>query len=212
MSRGELVLIRHGATEWSAAGRHTSVTDLPLTADGERQARALAPALADRAFAAVLCSPRQRARRTAELAGLAVTAIDEDLAEWRYGEYEGITTAQIRVQRPEWLLWRDGCPGGESPEQVGARLDRVLARARAAAANGDVALIAHGHSLRVAGARWIGLAVAHGESLALDTATLSVLGYEHAQPAIRNWNSPLPAPPPAAPPAGWALSSSGRPS
>jgi len=188
---GELVLIRHGATEWSAAGRHTSVTDLPLTPEGERQAAALAPVLAGWRFAAVLCSPRRRARHTAELAGLTVTAIDEDLAEWRYGEYEGITTAQIRAQRPDWELWRDGCPGGETPQQVGARLDRVLARAEAAAdGDGDVALIAHGHSLRVAGARWIALAPSFGGVLALDTATLSVLGHEHGGRAIRRWNSP----------------------
>ena len=189
--RGELVLIRHGATQWSVAGRHTSETDLPLLPQGEARARALAPALAQRQFVAVLCSPRVRARRTAELAGLTVTWIDEDLAEWRYGEYEGITTAQIRQHRPDWLLWRDGCPGGESPEQVGDRLDRVLERARAAATHGDVALIAHGHSLRVAGVRWIGLPTSYGAALALDTATVSVLGYEHEDPAIRLWNSPV---------------------
>jgi probable phosphoglycerate mutase len=188
---GDLVLIRHGATEWSAAGRHTSVTDLPLSADGERQARALAEALSGYTFAAVYASPRRRALETAKLAGLAVTAVDEDLQEWRYGEYEGVTTAQIRQQRPDWSLWRDGCPGGESPEQVGTRLDRVLARAEAAARDGDVALVAHGHSLRVAGARWIGLVAGYGAALALDTATISVLGHEHGERAIRRWNSPV---------------------
>jgi probable phosphoglycerate mutase len=195
VTAGELVLLRHGATEWSAAGRHTSVTDLPLSEQGERQARALAPALAGRRFAAVLCSPRQRARHTAELAGLTVTAVDDNLAEWNYGEYEGITTAQIRARRPGWVLWRDGCPGGESPPQVGARLAVALARARAAAGDGDVALVAHGHSLRVAGACWIGKEAAYGADLALDTGTLSVLGYEHEQPVIRSWNSPVAAVP-----------------
>src|ERR1043166_2179883 len=146
----EIVVIRHGETTWSAAGRHTSVTDLPLTPAGEKQAEALRPMLAGREFAAVLCSPRERARHTAALAGLAVTAIDDDLAEWRYGEYEGITTPQIREIDPDWDLWLDGCPGGETPAEVGVRLDRVLDRARAALDRGDVALVAHGHSLRVA--------------------------------------------------------------
>ncbi len=187
---GELVLVRHGATEWSRAGRHTSVTDLPLTPEGEEQARQLTAALKQFRFAAVLCSPRLRARRTAELAGLGVTAIDEDLAEWAYGEYEGVTTAEIRRQRPDWLLWRDGCPGGESPEQVAARLDRVLVRAEQAARDGDVALLAHGHSLRVAGVRWLGLAPSYGAGLVLDTATLSLLGHEHGERAIRRWNAP----------------------
>ncbi|HKT02549.1 MAG TPA: histidine phosphatase family protein, partial [Rugosimonospora sp.] len=145
---GEIVLVRHGQTEWSAAGRHTSFTDLPLTAEGERQAKGLAPVLAGRRFAAVLSSPRRRARDTAALAGLVVTAVDGDLAEWDYGGYEGLTTPEIREQRPGWDLWRDGCPGGESPEQVGQRLDRVLERAAAALDGGDVALVAHGHSLR----------------------------------------------------------------
>ncbi|OLB76267.1 MAG: histidine phosphatase family protein [Actinobacteria bacterium 13_2_20CM_2_71_6] len=186
----EIVLIRHGQTEWSANGRHTSYTDLSLTPEGERQARALAP-VAERRFAAVLCSPRQRATHTAELAGLACTALDEDLVEWNYGEYEGITTAEIRKTRPDWDLWRDGCPGGETPYQVGARLDRVLARARQALAEGDVALVGHGHALRVAGARWIGLPPSAGGLLALDTATLSTLGYEHERQVIRGWNAPI---------------------
>src|SRR5436305_7395649 len=157
----EIVLIRHAQTEWSAAGRHTSYTDLPLTADGERQAREVGAALAGRRFVAVLCSPRRRATHTAELAGLTVTALDSDLVEWDYGRYEGITTADIRRSSPGWDLWTDGCPDGESPEQVGARIDRALARARGYldqdAGGGDVALVAHGHSLRVAGARWTGL-------------------------------------------------------
>jgi probable phosphoglycerate mutase len=187
---GEIVLVRHGQTEWSANGRHTSYTDLPLTVEGGRQARALRPVLARRSFAAVLCSPRLRAQETAKLAGLEVAATVDDLTEWNYGDYEGLTTATIREQRPDWDLWRDGCPGGESPGQVSARLDRVLARAGELLDRGDVALVAHGHSLRVAGARWIGLAASAGALLMLDTGTLSCLGHEHARPAIRSWNSP----------------------
>ncbi len=187
----EILLVRHGQTEWSAAGRHTSYSDPPLTPTGEDQARALRPALAGRRFAAVLCSPRQRARRTAELAGLTVTDVDDDLVEWNYGEYEGITTAEIHRTRPDWSLWRDGCPGGESPEQVGARLDRVLDRAGKALADGDVALVGHGHELRVAGARWVGLPASGGGLLALDTATLSALGHEHDNPVVARWNAPV---------------------
>ncbi|HET6212713.1 MAG TPA: histidine phosphatase family protein [Micromonosporaceae bacterium] len=185
----EIVLIRHGETEWSAAGRHTSYTDVDLTGNGERQAAALRTPLEGWAFAAVLASPRRRALRTAELAGLAVTTVDNDLAEWDYGEYEGVTTAEIRQTRPDWSLWTDGCPGGESPADVGARLDRVLDRVRGY--RGDVALVGHGHALRVAGARWIGLPVAAGGRLRLDTATLSRLGYEHAMPALLSWNAPV---------------------
>jgi broad specificity phosphatase PhoE len=188
----EIVLIRHGETTWSASHRHTSYTDLGLTPDGERQARAVATELAGRRFGAVLSSPRQRALRTAELAGLPVTDIDDNLAEWNYGAYEGLTTAQIRQERPDWVLWTDGCPGGESPDQVGNRLDQVLARATELLKTGDVALIAHGHSLRVAGARWIGLPASGGGRLRLDTATISTLGYEHERPVILRWNSPGP--------------------
>jgi probable phosphoglycerate mutase len=187
----EIVLVRHGQTEWSATGRHTSYSDPPLTRAGERQAEALRPVLAGRQFAAVLCSPRRRATRTAELAGLAVTAVDDDLVEWDYGEYEGITTPQIRAGRPDWDLWRDGCPGGESPEQVGARLDRLLAEARELAGAGEVVLVGHGHSLRVAAARWVGLAPSVGAALYLGTATVSRLGYEHSHPVIRQWNAPV---------------------
>lgn len=188
---GEIVLVRHGQTEWSAAGRHTSRTDLPLTAAGEEQARAVGRALAGREFVAVLSSPRQRALRTAELAGLTVTRVDDDLAEWDYGRYEGITTAEIRTTAPGWDLWRDGCPDGESPEHVGARVDRLLATVRPLLERGDVALVGHGHCLRVVGARWAGLPVAAGGALALDTATLSTLGYEHERPVIRMWNAQL---------------------
>jgi len=187
---GEILLIRHGQTEWSATGRHTSYTDLDLTAEGERQARVAGERIAGRTFAAVISSPRKRALRTAELAGLKVTETTEDLAEWNYGDYEGITSATIHESDPGWSLWTDGAPGGESPDQVGARLDRVLARARTFLTEGDVALIAHGHSLRVAGARWIGLPASGGGKLKLGTATLSTLGYEHADdPVIDSWNA-----------------------
>ncbi|MFI2665820.1 histidine phosphatase family protein [Micromonospora carbonacea] len=196
---GEIVLVRHGETEWSASRRHTSYTDLELTADGEREARALATPLAGRRFALVLASPRRRALRTAELAGLAVTAADEDLAEWNYGRYEGVTTADIHTRRPGWNIWTDGCPAGESPAEVGARLDRVLARAAAALADGDVALVGHAHSLRVLGARWIGLPPSGGGLLRLDTATVSVLGHEHGRRVILRWNQPPPPPPGTAP-------------
>lgn len=184
----EIVLIRHGQTEWSATGRHTSYTDIELTPVGEQQARDLGGRLAGRTFAAVLSSPRQRATRTAQLAGLAVTHTTDDLVEWNYGRYEGVTTAQIRERVPGWDLWTDGCPDGESPDQVGVRLDRVLDRAAELSAGGDVALIAHGHALRVAGARWIGWPASAGGRLRLDTATLSVLGYEHERRVILEWN------------------------
>ena len=188
----EILLIRHGQTEWSANGRHTSYTDLELTAEGERQARAVRDRITGRVFAAVLSSPRRRALHTAELAGLTVTEVLEDLAEWNYGEYEGITTDDIRRSRPGWSLWTDGCPSGESPEQAGARLDRALARAREFLPEGDVALVAHGHCLRVAGARWIGLPPSAGGLLKLDTATISALGFEHgSDPVLASWNTTL---------------------
>ncbi|WP_326558432.1 histidine phosphatase family protein [Micromonospora sp. NBC_01796] len=185
----EIVLIRHGETEWSAAHRHTSYTDLALNPAGERQARAVRDQLAGRRFAAVISSPRTRALRTAELAGLTVTTVDDNLAEWNYGDYEGRTTKEIQQERPGWNLWTDGCPDGESPEQVGGRLDRILNRATELLADGDVALVAHGHSLRVAGARWIGLPASGGGLLRLDTATVSALGYEHDRRVILRWNT-----------------------
>jgi broad specificity phosphatase PhoE len=190
---GEILLIRHGETTWSATRRHTSYTDLELTPDGERQARALAPLLGGRRFEAVLASPRRRALATAELAGVAVTEVLPDLAEWHYGAYEGRTTADIQRERPGWNIWVDGCPDGESPDQVGARLDRVLERVAPLLDTGDVALIAHAHSMRVAGARWIGLPPAAGGRLRLDTATVSVLGHEHGRQVILRWNQPNPA-------------------
>jgi probable phosphoglycerate mutase len=185
----DVVLIRHGETQWSAAHRHTSHTDLDLTRDGERQARQLADRLAGREFAAVFVSPRLRARRTAELAGLAVTEVVDDLAEWDYGEYEGRTGEEIRAERPGWYLWTDGCPGGESPGQVGDRLDRVLRRAAELLEHGDVALVAHGHSLRVAGARWVGLPPGDGGKLRLETSGVCALGYEHGRRVILRWNA-----------------------
>jgi broad specificity phosphatase PhoE len=188
---GQVVQVRHGETAWSRARRHTSFTNLPLTAVGEEQAKALASALADWTFAAVLCSPRERARRTAELAGLRITDFDDDLAEWNYGEYEGLTTEEIRRARPGWMLWTDGCPDGESPTQVGARMDRLLTRVRPLLANGDVALVGHGHSLRVVGARWIGLPAANGQLLRLDTGTVCTLGFEHEWGVISRWNAPV---------------------
>lgn len=196
---GEILLIRHGETTWSASHRHTSYTDLELTADGERQARALASMLSGRRFCRVLSSPRQRALRTAHLAGLQVDAVDPDLAEWDYGEYEGRTTADIHEDQPHWNIWTDGCPGGESPAQVGERLDRVLARVAPLLERGSVALIGHAHSLRVLGARWIGLPPSAGGLLRLDTATVSVLGHEHGRGVILRWNQPAPPPPGTAP-------------
>ncbi|MBB2912007.1 putative phosphoglycerate mutase [Streptosporangium becharense] len=191
----QMILLRHGETEWSRDGRHTGRTDLPLTARGEGQARALAPLVDGRAFDLVLVSPARRARDTADLAGLRDYETDPDLWEWDYGGYEGITTPSIRETRPGWYLWRDGVvPGdtahpGESAEQVGARADRVIARARAVA--GDVALVAHGHFLRVLCARWLGLPPQDGRLFRLDTGTYSRLGFEHGEPVTLTWNAPV---------------------
>ncbi|MEU4679323.1 histidine phosphatase family protein [Micromonospora sp. NPDC023737] len=196
---GELLLIRHGETTWSASRRHTSYTDLELTADGERQARTLAAFLAGRRFVKVLASPRVRALRTAQLAGLTVDAVDEDLVEWNYGEYEGRTTVDIHQDDPHWNIWTDGCPGGESPGQVGERLDHVLDRVAPLLDQGTVALVGHAHSLRVLGARWIGLPPSAGGLLRLDTATVSVLGHEHGRRVILRWNQPAPPAPGTAP-------------
>jgi broad specificity phosphatase PhoE len=166
--------IRHGETAWSLSGQHTSTTDIPLTENGRRLAQRMRPVLATNAFELVLCSPMQRARETCELAGLGDKAIiDSDLVEWNYGEYEGLTPQQVDEVAPDWLIFRDGCPGGEAPEQVGARMDRVIARLRAI--SGDTALFAHGHVLRVLVARWIGLHAGGGQHFLLDTGTLCVL-------------------------------------
>lgn len=185
-----LYAIRHGETAWSLSGQHTGVTDIPLTDNGRRLARELEPMLAKQTFALVLVSPLQRARETCKLAGLGDQAvIDADLMEWNYGRYEGLTPAQIHKEAPGWMVFRDGCPEGETPAQVGARVDRVIARARSA--DGDVALFAHGHVLRVLVARWIGLAPEGGQHFLLDTGTLCVLGYYRDTPAVRVWNGPL---------------------
>jgi broad specificity phosphatase PhoE len=191
---GELILLRHGETEWSRDGRHTGRTDVPLTPKGEAAAAALVPAVAARAVVAAFTSPARRATRTAELAGLPGAKQDPDLQEWDYGGYEGQTTAEIRSQRPGWYLWRDGViPGdaghpGETVQQVGARADAVLARVRPLLEQGDVALVSHGHMLRVLTARWLGLEPAGGRLFRLDTGTLSTLGTEHGEPVITSWN------------------------
>ena len=192
MARKEqrVYLLRHGETEWSLNGRHTGVTDVPLTENGRIAARRLEPILAKETFALVLSSPLRRARETAELAGLGKQAnVEPDLIEWNYGEYEGLQTEQIRLTRPGWSVFRDGCPGGETPEQIGARADRVLTKVRASA--GNVALFAHGHILRVLAARWIHLSASYGEHFLLDTATLNVLGYYRESPAFKIWNAPI---------------------
>jgi probable phosphoglycerate mutase len=184
-------LIRHGETEWSLSGQHTGVTDIPLTENGRNVARRLSPALAKEHFALVLSSPRQRSLETARIAGFGERVeIDPDLSEWDYGEYEGLTTPQIRERVPGWTVFTHPCPGGETAEQVAARADRVLARA--AAAGGDVALFSHGHMGRVLGVRWLGLPPIQGRHFLLGTATLNVLGHERTTPAIAIWNAPLP--------------------
>jgi probable phosphoglycerate mutase len=182
-------LARHGDTAWSLSGQHTGLTDLPLTPEGEARARALAPRLAGVAFALVLTSPLARVMRTCELAGFAERAIpDRDLIEWNYGEYEGRRTADIVAERPGWKLFRDGCPGGESPAQVGERADRVIARLRAA--DGNVLVFSSGHILRTIGARWLGLPPSGGAFFVLGTASLSALSYEHdlSEPVHKFWN------------------------
>jgi broad specificity phosphatase PhoE len=182
--------IRHGETAWSLSGQHTGVTDLPLTDNGRRLAERIRPVLAKESFELVLVSPLQRARETCKLAGLGEHAvIESDLVEWNYGQYERLTSKQIRETAPGWLIFRDGCPGGETPGQIGARVDRVIARARAVA--GDVALFAHGHVLRLLMARWLGLPVLTGQHYLLDTGTLCVLDQYHEIPAIRIWTGPL---------------------
>jgi len=184
-----IYLARHGETAWSLSGQHTGRTDLPLTEGGERNARALGVRLRGLVFAKVFTSPLQRAAHTCDLAGFGNAAErDPDLMEWDYGEYEGRRTAEIHVERPDWQLFRDGCPGGESPAGIGARADRVVRQVRAVA--GDVLLFSSGHFLRVLAARWLGLESAGGRYLLLGTAALCILGYEHnlSEPAIRLWN------------------------
>ena len=182
-------LARHSETAWSLSGQHTGRTDLPLTERGERNARALGERLRGLTFARVFTSPLQRAARTCELAGFgSVAEIDPDLVEWDYGQYEGRRTVEIHAERPDWQLFRDGCPGGESPDQIGSRADRVVSRVRAV--KGDVLVFSSGHFLRVLAARWLGLDAAGGRYFLLSTASLSALGYEHnlTKPATRLWN------------------------
>jgi len=185
-----IYVARHGETAWSLSGQHTGLTDLPLTERGERNARRLGERLKGLTFTKVYTSPLQRAARTCELAGFgAGTEIDRDLLEWNYGEYEGRRTAEILAERPDWQLFRDGCPGGESPDQIGARADRVVSRLRAI--QGDVLLFSSGHFLRVLAARWLGLEPAGGRYFLLSTASLGMLAYEHnnlSEPVIRLWN------------------------
>jgi broad specificity phosphatase PhoE len=190
VSEQRVYVVRHGETAWSLSGQHTGVTDIPLTERGRAVARRLQPILAKPSFALVLTSPLSRARETCELAGFGDRAVVERaLVEWNYGEYEGLTPKQIHAKRPGWVIFRDGCPGGETPEQVGARADRVIARIRAT--RGDVALFAHGHVFRVLVARWIGLPATAGRHFLLDTATLNVLGYYRDSPAVKVWNAPI---------------------
>jgi broad specificity phosphatase PhoE len=190
MAIQQVYLIRHGETEWSLSGQHTGITDIPLTENGRNVAKQLEPILAKETFTLILTSPLERSRETCKLAGLGTRAeIDRNLMEWNYGEYEGLTPKEIHAKAPGWMLFRDGCPGGESPEQVGARADRVIARVRAA--EGHVALFAHGHIFRVFAARWLGLPATAGRHFLLDTATLSILSYYRGIPAVKRWNAEL---------------------
>lgn len=184
----EVWLVRHAETEWSRDGKHTGITDVPLTDNGRDVARALGERVGRRDFALVLTSPLGRARETAQLAGIGEGAqVRDDLLEWNYGDYEGITTADIREDRPDWYLWTDGAPGGETPEQVGVRCDRVIEEVLGV--TGDVALVAHGHILRALAARWVEEEVAFGGRLFLSTGTLSVVGFEREVRVVRSWNA-----------------------
>jgi broad specificity phosphatase PhoE len=186
-ARREVVLVRHGQTEWSLSGQHTGRTDIPLTGEGRRNGEAIRERLAGREFERVITSPLARAAETCRLAGFGdVSEVRDELLEWNYGEYEGLTTPEIREQRPDWLLWRDGCPGGETAAEVGARADRLIAELRGL--DGDAALFAHGHLLRVLAARWVELPPEDGGRLALSTAAICVLGWEREVPVIWLWN------------------------
>ena len=187
--------MRHGETEWSANGQHTSRTDLALTSAGERQARALAPVLSAQRFALVLASPMQRALRTAELAGFHPVC-DDNLEEWDYGDFEGLTTSEVRRRYPGWTIWEGPWPGGETPLQVHQRAQRVVERARTLPPGAQALAFAHGHILRVVAATWLGRPVKDGSMLVLGTATVSVLGWEHGWPAVEHWNVPPPPGPP----------------
>ncbi|MEE9232478.1 MAG: histidine phosphatase family protein [Nitrospirales bacterium] len=186
----QIYVIRHGETEWSLSGQHTGVTDIPLTENGRHLAKLLHPVLAKESFALVLTSPLQRAKETCKLSGLGDQAeVDSHLIEWNYGDYEGLTSDQIHRKIPGWLIFTDGAPGGETPEQVGERADHVIKRARAA--KGNVALFAHGHILRVLVARWIDLPATAGRNFLLDTGTLNILSDYRGFPAVKTWNAPL---------------------
>jgi probable phosphoglycerate mutase len=183
-----LILIRHGETAWSLSGRHTSRTDLPLTDNGRAQAAALKPRLANFSFAMVLCSPRLRARETCELAGLgAKMEATEDLREFEYGEYEGLYKSEILAKAPNWNIFRDGCPGGETPAQVTTRVQNMINRARAV--DGDVAVFSHGHLSRILATVWLGLPITFGAQLKLDTCTVSILAWENSVASLQTWNS-----------------------
>lgn len=188
--RTELWLVRHGQTEWSRSGQHTSVTDLDLLDDGVRQAEALRDRLDPADFGLVLSSPRRRALRTAELAGFSDVEVDEDLAEWAYGDYEGRTSAEIREEVPDWRIWTHPVPGGETQAEVMARLARVVRRVRGSGVERAL-VFGHGHSLRVLALSWLEFDISRGQSFPLETATVSVLGYEKESPAIRRWNQRL---------------------
>jgi probable phosphoglycerate mutase len=198
----DLVLVRHGETAWSRSGRHTGRTDLPLTEVGEGQARSLRPLVSSMSFALVLSSPLARAVRTAELAGAGPPAMDPDLREWDYGDYEGWTTPEIQDTVPGWTVWTGSCPGGESIEEVAARVDRVVDRVRRCPPGSTVAAFGHGHSLRVLAARWLGANPSAGRWLALSTGTVSRLGWEHGFPVVRRWNVGAGPPEGPAPPSG----------
>ena len=190
MSR-QLWLLRHGATEWALNGRHTGSTDLPLLPEGEAEARALGPVLSQQQFAAVFSSPLQRAQRTCELAGLGDRMqICDDIIEWNYGDYEGITTATIRETVPDWTVWSHGCPKGENAQQVEVRCANAISTALAVPGDGDVALFAHGHILRALAGTWLGLGATGGQLLRLGTASVSILGWERETRAIQRWNAP----------------------
>jgi len=188
MPKKHVYLIRHGETEWSLSGQHTGTTDIPLTERGRSVAKRLKPILSTKTFALIVTSPLQRARETCELAGLGERAERNcDLVEWNYGEYEGLTPQQIHAKKSNWLIFTDGCPGGESPKQVQARVDRVIAKVQAV--EGNVALFSHGHVLRTLVARWLGLSVADGSHFLLDPATLSILAYYRGIAAVKQWNA-----------------------
>jgi probable phosphoglycerate mutase len=192
MSAQRVLLIRHGETEWSLSGQHTGTTDIPLTGRGRAVAKLLKPLLAEQTFALVLCSPLWRARETCDLAGLSDRVeIEHDLAEWNYGEYEGLTPQQIHAVRPGWMIFTDGCPNGEGPGEVEARIDRVIGKIHAVAGNGDVAVFSHGHLIRAFAARWLGLRVAEGRFFLLDPATVNVMSYYRGIPAVKRWNAPI---------------------